>query len=63
MSEYLFIRPNLSMPRDYCWFAYDDVSKNIISSGHSDTVEGLAQTKTGAPERSVVLLYPASACR
>ncbi|MBP3748159.1 MAG: hypothetical protein J6I35_01200 [Ruminobacter sp.] len=62
MSEYLFIRPNLSMPRDYCWFAYDDVSKNIISSGHSDTVEGLAQTNTGSPERSVVLLYPASAC-
>jgi hypothetical protein len=56
MSEYLFIRPNLSMPRDYCWFAYDDVSKNIISSGHSDTVEGLAQTNTGSPERSVVLL-------
>lgn len=60
MSEYLFIRPNLSFPRDYSWFAYDDASKNIISSGHNATIEELAQTNSGSPERIVVLLYPAS---
>lgn len=63
MSEYLFIRPNLSLPRNYEWFAYDDASGNVLSSGHVSSIEDFARNSIASPERMIALLYPASAVK
>lgn len=63
MSEFLFIRPNLSEKRKYLWFSYDDVSKNILAQGEVESLFDLENIKEYSQGRAAVLLYPTEACK
>ena len=62
MSEFLFVRPTFAEPQAYDWFSYDDVGKNVLSSGKISSLKELIAIKEDAPKRTLVVLYPISAC-